>query len=355
MSGQSQSNVINDSDYPTTDSVGNSTERNVNKRDPLSLCGDWQQLAVKCYKIIESLSSKSAALASCKELDQSSTLVQISSADEQQEILNYVSNYKMPSKLIRFRNGKRFDTYPSQIWLGVKYGCRTEYTQYGSYRNVCDDSNSKYVWEDGTKFKYTNWDEDSPDSTGATNLCVQMSIDTGKWSDVKCGRKNLVMCEKKSQLNLNSLYTTLRNTYVHLQEQVDLYKQQENVIPIGFIYTQFPNQSSPLEIWPNMNWTEVTDQYSGLFFRAEGSGSEPFGQIQQQNYSHISHITAHGVEISEPVPRYDKKYGPFEFAVKEGDWTMVNATNKQLHSISFYQTSGDNVPLNTAIKVWKRI
>ena len=126
----------------------------------------------------------------------------------------------------------------------------------------------------------------------------------------------------------------------------------DNTIPIGFIYTQLPNQLSPNEIWLNTNWTDITEEYSGLFFRAEGNGSESFGQIQQQSYPRISHITAHGVVLNELVPRY---YGPFEVEVKEGDWTMVNATNQQLHSISFYQTSGDNVPLNTAIKVWKRV
>ena len=127
-----------------------------------------------------------------------------------------------------------------------------------------------------------------------------------------------------------------------------------NVIPIGFIYTQYPNQSSPLDIWPNTNWTDITDQYSGLFFRAEGKGSQPFGQIQQQSYPRISRIRAHGLEVNESVPQYDKEFGHFEFEVKQGDWTMVNATNKQLHGVSFFQTNSDNIPINTAIKIWKR-
>jgi hypothetical protein len=65
----------------------------------------------------------------------------------------------------------------------------------------------------------------------------------------------------------------------------DVSKQQDEInnlkknlsspgdIPIGFLYTQLPNQTSPVELWPNMKWTEVTQQYFGLFFRAEGGHS----------------------------------------------------------------------------------
>ena len=41
----------------------------------------------------------------------------------------------------------------------------------------------------------------------------------------------------------------------------------------------------------SLQWTEVTKQYAGLFFRAEGSGSLPFGQTQPAKQSWITEIS----------------------------------------------------------------
>ena len=75
----------------------------------------------------------------------------------------------------------------------------------------------------------------------------------------------------------------------------NLSKQQGSLIPMGFLYTQLPEQSTPQELWPDMVWAEVTQKYAGLFFRAEGKNSEPFGKIQQANQSLISHFLVSAV------------------------------------------------------------
>ena len=129
------------------------------------------------------------------------------------------------------------------------------------------------------------------------------------------------------------------------------------MITVGFIYTELLNQSTPLDIWPNTNWTDITDQYSGLFFRAEGKGSQPFGQIQQQNYSRISRTRAHISQSNERDDQYERMYRSYELPVKQGDWNFValaNSTGRQLLGLQLFQTDTDNVPINTAIKLWKR-
>src|SRR5689334_18333966 len=55
------------------------------------------------------------------------------------------------------------------------------------------------------------------------------------------------------------------------------------LVPIGFIYTQLPGQSEPKDIWLNMVWSDVTPDYDGLFFRAQGGKSLSFGQVQNEN------------------------------------------------------------------------
>ena len=59
--------------------------------------------------------------------------------------------------------------------------------------------------------------------------------------------------------------------------QIELLKKGQ--VPIGFIYVQLSGQAEPGQLWPGTQWDHITPQYAGLFFRAEGAGSLPFGQV----------------------------------------------------------------------------
>lgn len=48
----------------------------------------------------------------------------------------------------------------------------------------------------------------------------------------------------------------------------------EDVYPIGFVYTQYPQRKSPAELFPMFTWTELS--YDGAFFRASGTNANPF-------------------------------------------------------------------------------
>ena len=63
------------------------------------------------------------------------------------------------------------------------------------------------------------------------------------------------------------------------------------VWPIGVIYTQYPQQKSPQELFPNTTWEEVN--YSGAFFRASGGNAAAFngGKQGSQNKEH-----SHGMD-----------------------------------------------------------
>ena len=128
----------------------------------------------------------------------------------------------------------------------------------------------------------------------------------------------------------------------------------DSSVPLGFIYTQFPNQSMPEELWPNTEWSEITSDYSGLFFRAEGGQSEPFGQIQQANQSRISEVwltgqhydSWKGPHVHETVTHLAKNTH-LDIAKDEGDQTI--------DYFGIVTTNGEVRPENTAIKIWKRI
>ena len=125
-------------------------------------------------------------------------------------------------------------------------------------------------------------------------------------------------------------------------------------IPLGFLYTQFPNQSKPEDLWPNTKWSEMTSQYSGLFFRAEGGESEPFGRIQQANQSWISNIHYKGYEYSsfKGLHNLDQMT-----SLNQNQWVDIQPSGytTSVYNFKFYTTGGEVRPKNAAIKIWKPI
>ncbi|XP_021959426.1 C-type lectin lectoxin-Lio2 isoform X2 [Folsomia candida] len=69
---------------------------------------------------------------------------------------------------------------------------------------------TQFVWADGDAMSFTNWNDGFPTNQTADNLCIDMSpkanlmgqgaTEVGKWKDVSCSKRNLVVCEKKPML-----------------------------------------------------------------------------------------------------------------------------------------------------------
>ena len=157
--------------------------------------------------------------------------------------------------------------------------------------------------------------------------------------------------EKKLDQDKTRLDSLERNKNVIQQDITSL--KTSSQIPIGFLYTQLAEQSSPQQLWPSLQWTEVTQQYAGLFFRAEGSGSLPFGQTQQDNAPHLVDIKYH----------YQDYTGQLEGKIvnmKTGEWNdvisgdMFAGSSHKLMHWNMHISEGDVRPKNMAIKIWKR-
>ena len=249
-------------------------------------------------------------------MDESSTLITIGSLNEQ----------KFIEKLVQ-----KYNTLSDRVWIGLEWNDNT------------------FKWMDGSNGSYENWDENA-DKNG-NNKCVQMAINGvsfGKLSDDDCNRKYLTVCQKKQ--SSKTVFQYQLNNLTKIVEKLSL-----EVIPIGFLYTQLPDQSSPQQLWPSLQWTEVTQQYAGLFFRAEGSGSLPFGQTQPSNQSWISDIWSWSQNAYKENGNYELDIG-----LKEGEWTRFYPGSKfpnwpMFYSLRFYTTSAEVRPKNTAIKIWKRV
>ena len=105
-------------------------------------------------------------------------------------------------------------------------------------------------------------------------------------------KKAMVVCQSQPEFYLNNQVSHIEKLNTKM-DKLDK-KKNDQLIPIGFLYTQYPSQTSPDDIWPGYKWSDITSQYAGLFFRAGGGGSLPFGQTQQANQTWISDIKAEG-------------------------------------------------------------
>ena len=165
-------------------------------------------------------------------------------------------------------------------------------------------------------------------------------------NDESCTKKAMVVCQSEPQFYLNNLVNQIEKLTTKIDE-LDK-KKNDQLIPIGFLYTQYPSQSSPDGIWPVYKWTEITSQYAGLFFRAEGDGSLPFGQTQQANQTWISDIKAEG-SVDDSYKDKDNQLT----SMNVGKWTEPYFEHS-IWKIHFFTTDGEVRPKNTAIRIWKR-
>jgi hypothetical protein len=267
-------------------------------------CGDWEPYKEeKCFKIFDKvgLQTYEDAEKTCHQQDNSSRLISIRFREEQEFITNLFKTHRVVDN----------------VWIGAKYII------------------NKFKWSDDSELVFTNWAEGSPKNK--SDHCVQLQSDEttfGKWSDVLCDKKNLVVCQKRQTWSLSRLQEILLDVKL-------------NPVPIGFIYVQLPNEKSPTEIWPWMTWKDITSAYAGLFFRAEGGNSVTFGNIQEENSPRLSKVqNFNGYERTNSTD------------IQPGNWSphiySGGNSNGTLQSLAFFVSSGEVRPRNMAIRVWKR-
>jgi hypothetical protein len=184
------------------------------------------------------------------------------------------------------------------------------------------------------------------------NGCVQLTskvgknrieIDDGLWKDVPCNKRNLVVCQKGATLSIPEI-------------QAALFELKNNPVPVGFIYTQLPNKPSPQTIWPNLVWKNVTSEYAGLFFRAEGGTAGEFGEEQGESTKRLRYVsnTYRSGEIGD--------WGNEELVA--GQWTSYRNTGRYgtnsgsvllTYQMDFYMSNDEVKPRNTAVRIWERV
>lgn len=153
--------------------------------------------------------------------------------------------------------------------------------------------------------------------------------------------------------------------------------------PAGTMYIQFKGGKTPSELFGG-TWYNVSSEFAGMFFRAEGGNAAAFGSDQEQsvqahthtiNHTHTrgsmeitGRIVTQGTEdkyssasgafsIEKSVTGYggghngDSESPAFNFTASDG-WTGSTSTPSATNSGSYGGT--ETRPVNSTIRIWRR-
>ena len=134
----------------------------------------------------------------------------------------------------------------------------------------------------------------------------------------------------------------------------------DKVWPIGVIYTQYPQQKSPQELFPGTTWVEV--DYGGAFFRASGGNAAAFNGGKQEELvgSHSDSVTVtggdhrHSYVFADPYNdgEWDK---PVAYDNSKNNHTgYTDYSGKLSMSGTVSHSAKENRPANYTIRIWKR-
>lgn len=290
------------------------------------------------------------------------------------------------------------------IWLGARFDeASKNFRWQGDFGSGLELSN-KF---DGKRANYANWqkgEKPQKNVNNSKNSCVEIissdKTHRGKWKVTSCSKFNIAVCERPqiwsaSRQQAEILKLSRLNSYL-LKENDKLQKLQEknkkliifqhknmklvqNLIPIGFLYVQLPYEAPPSKLWSfiGYNWTDVSKNYSGIFFRVAGGDAASFGKIQDQEFPQIKDIFSGFCYVdnwddgcSRKGQYYKARYANASKKITL-DYNGKDAWSRPIFSshfnilggkdtyntvnyLYFKTTKGPVRPRNMAVKVWKR-
>ena len=132
--------------------------------------------------------------------------------------------------------------------------------------------------------------------------------------------------------------------------------------PIGTVYVQFPGKSAPADLYGG-EWTNISSQFAGMFFRAEGGNSAAFGSTQNSGAPNV-----YGdFTITRSIDTLAWNIGQANGAFSKGSYTnTVGLNNYSVATqgnpyVIFNLSSGNSIytadevrPYNSTIRIWEK-
>lgn len=132
-------------------------------------------------------------------------------------------------------------------------------------------------------------------------------------------------------------------------------------IPVGFNYVQYPGESAPADIFGG-TWENISSQFAGQFFRAEGGNATEFGQSQDCGAPNITGSISFGVYNDSAGAAPHNPIGAFGIGAAELTWLSQGENQRSAPTyFDFYASRVNRIyqlsevrPVNSTIRIWTR-
>ena len=127
------------------------------------------------------------------------------------------------------------------------------------------------------------------------------------------------------------------------------------VMPVGSVYVRFKGQPAPNTLWGG-TWQNISSQYAGEFFRAEGGDAAPFGQSQAEGLPNITgNFVSWIVDGAFMLTSVGTRGGINTTGTSWAKSGKGNVNFDASRSSDIYGKSSHNTPKNSTVQIWKRI
>lgn len=136
------------------------------------------------------------------------------------------------------------------------------------------------------------------------------------------------------------------NSFHQIWERFEL--DINDLFPVGMVYIQFPGQSKPEDLgWPGA-WSNISNEYAGNFFRAEGGVARSFNS-GEQNHALENHT--HFLFYGAPIQSRNASWR----VIVDDDYGHSYANNNYIGSAADANLANETRPVNRTIRIWKRV
>lgn len=150
--------------------------------------------------------------------------------------------------------------------------------------------------------------------------------------------------------------------------------------PIGEIYIQFPGKPDPQTLYGRGSWDNISNEFAGLFFRAEGGNASEFQEVidednplvsQEDKIRNILGAFSFVSAVSEGISETGASVFTGSYIFHQGGFDYGSAFNSGWGTVGFGidANRGDSSnnpmvghadgpeirPVNTTIRIWQRI
>lgn len=123
--------------------------------------------------------------------------------------------------------------------------------------------------------------------------------------------------------------------------------------PIGTVYVQFPGKSAPADLYSG-EWTNISSQFAGMFFRAEGGNAAAFGESQNDGAPNITGQFMIG-KVNQ-TPTLEGAFYQTAYGSSAGDGSQSSG---RTYGFSAYNSNNKYAlsevrPYNSTIRIWEK-